>query len=92
MDVLMAAHGAGCTFVLFMRERSVFIEIQAKTWWSIMAYFELSRIAALVHVFTAVPGVMIGSKNTPRFPLDLCDQLARVIDGILEHTALLSRT
>jgi hypothetical protein len=32
MDVLMAAHGAGCTLVLFMRERSVFIEIQAKTW------------------------------------------------------------
>jgi hypothetical protein len=66
MKVLMAAHGAGCTLVLFMREEC-FVEIQAKTWWSIMAEFKVSRVVGLVYTITAVPGLRIETKDTLRF-------------------------
>jgi hypothetical protein len=50
-----------------------------------MAYFEVSRVADLAYVITAVPGLRIGTNDTLQFPLELRNRFAKVIDGVLER-------
>lgn len=77
--VALAAHGAGCLHVTFMKIDAVFVEIQCRVGIDIFHYFELSRVAGVYHVFTAISEMRLHGPNTHEFPIALCGTLTRLV-------------
>jgi hypothetical protein len=77
--VTLAAHGAGCMHVLFMKTDAVFVEIQCRVGINIFHYFELSRVAGVYHMFTAIKQMVLDGPGTHEFPIRLCGRIASVV-------------
>ena len=59
----LLVHGAGCTNLIFMRERAVFCEVQPS--WPFFCHWEMSRAFALHFVHVRIPAMRLSHNLKP---------------------------